>query len=145
MAQTLPMMPSPIRPRGRGRLFAHISTVASCLVLLPLLVMPALAQDATPTADRFAFAEPRLIDPRECAVTPLPVEIVAPVLRLESDGVPQPIIPAVPSALGQVADKSVRTANEGAVRELIASFNAGDMPRATALMTARGLQCLYWG
>ena len=132
------------RSCGRAGLSALINTVASCLAAAGLLVLPVLAQEATPSADRFAFAERRLIDPRECVVAPLPAETIAQVLHLEDGGISKPAVPAVPSPLGQVADSHTRTAIEGAVRELIACFNAQDIQRAAALMTERGVQCLYW-
>ena len=78
-------------------------------------------------------------------MSPLPVEAVADVLHLESDGISRPTVPAVASPLGQVADRPTRMAIASAVRKLIACFNAQDMPRATALMTEHGMQCLYWG
>jgi hypothetical protein len=140
----IPVIQRPSRPRWRPRLPAHLRTVTLNLATLGLLATSTLAQEATPTPDRFAFAERRLIDPRECVVMPLPAQTVAQVLHLKSDGVPKPAFPVVPSPLGQVADNSDRTGIKSAVRELIACFNAQDMRRAMALMTEHGIQCLYW-
>lgn len=87
---------------------------------------------------------PRAVPPTECAVDPSPVETLASVLALAGEGAPRPAYPAITAPLGEVADTETRTAIKEAARELIACFNAGDIPRAAALMTDNGVRRAYW-
>ncbi|MBW3633550.1 MAG: hypothetical protein KY456_11050, partial [Chloroflexi bacterium] len=71
-------------------------------------------------------------------------EEIATLLELEGEGVPAPSAIQISAPLGMIAD--VETTNEirAVARRIIACFNAGDIPRAAALMTENGVRRVYW-
>jgi hypothetical protein len=115
------------------------------LVVAPLAAMlltgSVLAQD---DAQRDAGNSRRQVPAAECVVDPRPAEEIATLLELEGEGVPAPPTIQISAPIGAIVD--VETANdirEGA-RQVIACFNAGDVPRAAALMTENGVRRAYW-
>jgi hypothetical protein len=114
--------------------------VASLAVLV--LTNPALGQDGTPATEE--QANPRVVPAAECVDDPLSVDALSGALGLDADGVPMPAYPIVTGPLGEVADPATAISIHEAAREVLACFNAGDIPRAAALMTAHGAQRSYW-
>jgi hypothetical protein len=108
-----------------------------------LVTGAALAQQGTPEPD---FNEnPRLVDPKECVAEPRPYDDIATVLNLDGEGVPAPVVATITPPLGEVADAATALAIKEVAREVLACFNAGDIPRAAALMTDNGIKRAYWG
>ena len=106
-----------------------------------LLTGPVLAQDE---AEREPGNSRRQVPPADCVADPRPLEEIATILELEGEGVPAPPTIQISAPLGMIAD--AETANEirAVARRVIACFNAGDVPRAAALMTENGVRRVYW-
>jgi hypothetical protein len=51
----------------------------------------------------------------------------------------------ISSPLGDVADPATAISIKEAARQVIACFNAQDLPRAAAVMTDSGVQHVFWG
>ena len=117
------------------------------LAIVPVAAMlvagSALAQDATPSPDE--NENPRLVDPSDCKSNPLPVDQLSTILGLDAQGVPQPEYTTITPPLGTVVDNETAISIKDAAREVLACFNAGDIPRAAALMTDNGIKRSYWG
>jgi len=62
------------------------------------------------------------------------------VLQLDGAGLTAPSLATITPPLGEVVDPQLAISIKEAVRQVIACFNAQDLPRAAALMTDRGLQ-----
>lgn len=108
-----------------------------------LIIGPALAQDGTPTPD-----EPenqRLIAPEECVAEPRTFEEIAAILDIDGEGIAQPAATQITPPLGEMVDVGTDVAIKEAAREVLACFNAGDIPRAAGLMTENGIKRSYWG
>jgi hypothetical protein len=105
--------------------------------------LSAQAQDGTPSADQ--GENPRLVDPSECKSNPLAVDKLTTILGLDAQGVPQPEYTTITPPLGTVVDNATAISIKEAAREVLACFNAGDIPRAAALMTDNGIKRSYWG
>ena len=113
----------------------RLVAVAAVLVALALLgPARALAQDATPAAGGEA------LDPAECRVEPRDAdELIA--LWYDEAGTPVAATPgagtldSVPVPLGEPADAETVAGATGAIREILACFNAGDFGRALALFS----------
>jgi len=88
---------------------------------------------------------PRVVSPAECQVEPRAVTEIAQILHLDADGVPAPLYRTITAPLGEFADPATKLSINETTRELLACFNAGDIPRATALMTEQGITRAYWG
>jgi hypothetical protein len=116
------------------------------LAIVPVAAMllsgPVFAQDSTPTADE--GENPRLVAPKECVAEPRPVDQLTTILGLDGEGVPPPAKVTLRPPLGEVADLDTTLAIKEAAREVVACFNAGDVPRASALMTENGVKRAYW-
>lgn len=117
------------------------------LTIAPLATLlatgPVLAQDGTPEAD--GAENPRLVAPSECVAEPQAYEDIAAILNLDGDGVPAPAMTQITPPLGEIADVKTSISIKEAAREVVACFNAGDIPRAAGLMTENGVRRAYWG
>jgi hypothetical protein len=107
------------------------------LAIAPLAALlvtgPVLAQESTPEE---GAENPRLVAPSECVAEPRTYEDIAAILALDGDGVPAPAMTQITPPLGDVADADTAIAIKQAARQVLACFNAGDIPRAAGLMTA---------
>ena len=121
--------------------------LAILLVALAALATPLLAraQDATPVPS--PAANSLAPSPEECTVEPISPErltqvIATPVPAVSPEATPvgSPTPFAMPA--GQDADEATVAAITAAVREYIACINAGDLARALALYSDRGLRDL---
>jgi hypothetical protein len=116
------------------------------LALAPLaawcLASPVLAQDATPAAGE---ESPRIVLPSECQVEPRPADQITQVLQLDGEGLTAPTPMDITPPLGEVVDPETALAIKEAAREVIACFNAQDLPRMATLMTDNGLRSAFWG
>jgi hypothetical protein len=108
-----------------------------------LITAPVLAQDGTPTPGEEESA--RIPAPSECVSTPVPFDQIDSILALEGQGIPQPPYMEIKPPLGDIVDPDTDLQIKEAVREILACFNAGDIPRAAALMTENGIKRSYWG
>ncbi len=117
------------------------------LAIVPFAAMlvagPALAQEATPAADE--ADSPRIVLPEECVAEPRPYEEIAAMLVLDGEGVGEPARTQITPPLGEIVDSTTDIEIMEAAREVLACFNAGDIPRASALMTENGVKRSYWG
>lgn len=117
------------------------------LAIAPLATMlvtgTVLAQDGTPEAD--IEENPRMVAPAECVTEPRAADEIFTMLQIDGEGVPAPDITQIQPPLGEVADSETTIAVKEVAREILACFNAGDIPRAAALMTENGVQRSYWG
>lgn len=120
-----------------------LAMVPVAAMLMTGTALSALAQDATPSPDQ--SENPRLVDPSECKSDPMPVDRLTTVLGLDAQGVPQPKYTTITPPLGTVVDNATAISIKDAAREVLACFNAGDIPRAAALMTDNGIKRSYWG
>jgi hypothetical protein len=115
------------------------------LAIVPIATMvmtgSALAQDDA--ADDTSGS--RVVAPEECTNEPRAFDDIAAILNLDGEGVPAPEKTPITPPLGEIVDPDTATAIDEAAREIIACFNAGDIPRAAALMTDDGLKRVYWG
>jgi hypothetical protein len=115
-----------------------IAPVAALLVAAPVL-----AQDGTPTPSEDENA--RIPAPAECVANPVPYDQIASILQLDGQGIPQPPYMEVKPPLGAVVDPQTDVQIKEVAREILACFNAGDIPRAAGLMTENGIKRSYWG
>lgn len=107
-----------------------------------LLAGPAMAQDdATPTPGD----NPRQISASECVVEPRSFDDLVAILDLNGAGIPQPAATTITPPLGEIVDSATDLAIKETAREVLACFNAGDIPRAAGLMTDNGVKRAYWG
>ena len=117
------------------------------LAIAPLAALlvtgPVLAQESTPEAD--GTENPRLVAPAECVAEPRTFEDIAAILALDGEGVPAPAMTQITPPLGEVADAETSISIKEAARQVLACFNAGDIPRAAGLMTENGVRRAYWG
>jgi hypothetical protein len=115
------------------------------LAVLPLATMlltgPVLAQDEP---EREPGSSRRQVPPADCMADPRPFEEIATILDLEGEGLPAPPIVQITAPLGTIADAETASEIRAVARRVIACFNAGDVPRATALMTEDGVRRVYW-
>jgi hypothetical protein len=117
------------------------------LAIAPLAALlvtgPVLAQDSTPEPD--GAENPRLVAPSECVAEPRDFDDIATILNLDGEGVPAPAMTQITPPLGQIADVATTISIKEAARQVLACFNAGDIPRAAGLMTESGVRRAYWG
>jgi hypothetical protein len=117
------------------------------LAIAPLAALlvtgPVLAQEGTPEAD--GTENPRLVAPSECVAEPRAFEDIAAILALDGEGVPAPAMTQITPPLGDIADAETSISIKEAARQVLACFNAGDIPRAAGLMTENGVRRAYWG
>jgi hypothetical protein len=76
---------------------------------------------------------------------PRTYEDIVAILALDGDGVPAPALTQITPPLGEVADAETAISIKQAARQVLACFNAGDIPRAAGLMTENGVRRAYWG
>jgi hypothetical protein len=116
------------------------------LAIAPLAALlvtgPVLAQESTPEE---GSENPRLVAPSECVAEPRTYEDIAAILALDGDGVPAPAMTQITPPLGEVANAETAISIKQAARQVLACFNAGDIPRAAGLMTENGVRRAYWG
>ena len=112
-------------------------------VVALLLTGSVLAQGGTPEPD--PTENPRLVDPSECTIEPRstrrsPSNLAARGRRRAG---------AVPRLDHPTAERDRRSSrhnlHQGDRAPVLACFNAGDIPRAAALMTDNGIKRAYWG
>ncbi len=108
-----------------------------------MVAVPALAQDSTPEAD--VTENPRMVAAEECVSEPRAFDDIAAILNLDGEGIPQPEATTITPPLGEIVDSATDIQIKEAARELLACFNAGDIPRAATLMTENGIKRSYWG
>jgi hypothetical protein len=92
-----------------------------------------------------AAGRSRDVDPALCVGEPRSFDDLSAILGLAAEGIPQPPLTAITPPLGEFADPDTVTAVSDAARQILACFNAGDIPRAAGLMTEAGVQRVYWG
>ncbi len=56
-----------------------------------------------------------------------------------------PAMTQITPPLGEIADVETSISIKEAARQVLACFNAGDIPRAAGLMTENGVRRAYWG
>ncbi len=110
-------------------------------LITTIMASPAAAQDDAESEP----AATRRIAPEECVSEPQVCEEIAAILELDGEGVPAPERTQITPPFGELADMTTATAVAAAAREIIACFNAGDIPRGAALMTDNGVRRAYWG
>lgn len=116
------------------------STAATALLAFAWLASTvAAAQDENPESDN-----PRVAPPSECVAEPRAADQLAGLLALDGNGVAPPAWPIITAPLGQNLTSSEAIPVKEAVREILACFNAGDIPRAAAYMTDNGVLRTYW-
>jgi hypothetical protein len=117
------------------------------LAMVPLAAIliagPVQAQEGTAEPDD--TENPRLVAPEECVGEPRAAEDIFALLALDGEGVPAPGVTPITPPLGEIADLETALAIKEVAREILACFNAGDIPRAAGLMTENGVQRAYWG
>ena len=107
-----------------------------------LIAGPVLAQESTPDA---GSENPRMVAAEECVIEPRAFDEIAAILQLDGEGVPQPAYTTITPPLGEIVDSATDIQIKEVARQLLACFNAGDIPRAAALMTDSGVARTYWG
>ena len=116
------------------------------LAIAPLAALlvtgPVLAQEGTPEE---GAENPRLVAPSECVAEPRAYDDIATILALDGEGVPPPAMTQIRPPLGDIADVKTSISIKEAARQILACFNAGDIPRAAGLMTENGVRRAYWG
>ncbi len=120
--------------RWRGLLVAPVAAL--------MLAAPIMAQDGTPTPGSDST---RNVDASECVIEPRAYDDIATILDLNGAGIPQPPATTITPPLGTVVDAETDAAVKDIARQVLACFNAGDIPRAAALMTDNGVMRSYWG
>lgn len=123
-----------VMQRWRGLVVAPMAAL--------MLAAPALAQDGTPTP---AAESARNVNASACVVEPRAYDEIATILDLNGAGIPQPPATTITPPLGTVVDAETDAAIKDVARQVLACFNAGDIPRAAALMTDNGVKRAYWG
>lgn len=113
------------------------------LAIVPLATLM-LAGPAAAYQDENDGTNPRVVSPEECVVDPRPADQVAGLLGLAGEGVAPPAWPTITAPLGQNLDSETSVSIKEAAREILACFNAGDIARASALMTDNGVIRTYW-
>lgn len=123
-----------VMQRWRGLFVAPVAAL--------MLAAPVMAQDGTPTP---ASESARNVNASECVVEPRTFDEIAAILDLNGAGIPQPPATTITPPLGTVVDADTDAAVKDIARQVLACFNAGDIPRAAALMTDNGVKRSYWG
>jgi hypothetical protein len=86
-----------------------------------------------------------MVSPADCMAEPRAFEDLSAMLALDGEGLPPPAMIQLSPPLGAIADTETTSEIRAVARRVIACFNAGDVPRAAALMTDNGVQRVYWG
>lgn len=120
--------------RWRGLFVAPVAAL--------MLAAPVLAQDSTPAP---SVDSARNVNASECVAEPRTFDDIAAILDLNGAGIPQPPAITITPPLGTVVDAETDAAVKDVARQVLACFNAGDIPRAAGLMTDNGMKRSYWG
>jgi hypothetical protein len=123
-----------VMQRWRGLFIAPVAAL--------MLAAPVMAQDGTPTPSTDST---RNVDASECMVEARAYDDIAAILDLNGAGIPQPPATTITPPLGTVVDAETDAAVKDIARQVLACFNAGDIPGAAALMTDNGVKRSYWG
>ena len=123
-----------VMQRWRGLFVAPVAAL--------MLAAPVMAQDGTPAPSADSA---RNVSASECVVEPRTFDEIATILDLNGAGIPQPPAITITPPLGTVVDADTDAAVKDVARQVLACFNAGDIPRATGLMTDNGVKRSYWG
>lgn len=113
------------------------------LAIVPVATL-LLAGPAAAYQDEDEGANPRVVSPEECVAEPRAVDQIAGLLALDGEGITPPALPTITAPLGQNLDSEQSIPIKEAVRHILACFNAGDIARASALMTDNGIIRTYW-
>ena len=113
------------------------------LAMVPLATL-LLAGPAAAYQDDNDGTNPRVVSPEECVAEPRAGDQIAGLLGLAGEGVKPPALPSITAPLGQNLDSATAVQIKEAAREILACFNAGDISRASALMTDNGVIRTYW-
>lgn len=113
------------------------------LAIVPLATLM-LAGPAAAYQDDNDGTNPRVVSPEECVAEPRAADQVAGLLGLSGEGVTPPALPTITAPLGQNLDSEQSIQIKEAAREILACFNAGDIARASTLMTDNGVIRTYW-
>lgn len=120
--------------RWRGLFVAPVAAL--------MLAAPVMAQDGTPTP---GAERARNVNASECVAEPRTYDDIAAILDLDGEGIPQPPTTTISPPLGTVVDLETDATIRDVARQVLACFNAGDIPRAAGLMTENGVKRSYWG
>jgi len=113
------------------------------LAIVPLATLM-LAGPAAAYQDENDGTNPRVVSPEECVAEPRAADQIAGLLGLAGEGIVPPALPTITAPLGQNLDAEQAVPVQEAAREILACFNAGDIARASALMTDNGVIRTYW-
>ncbi len=113
------------------------------LAIVPLATFM-LAGPAAAYQDENDGTNPRVVSPTECVAEPRATDQVAELLGLAGEGITPPALPTITAPLGQNLSTEQSIPIKEAAREILACFNAGDIARASALMTDNGVIRTYW-
>ena len=123
-----------VMQRWRGLFVAPVAAL--------MLAAPVMAQESTPSPSADST---RNVNASECVVEPRTFDDIAAILDLNGAGIPQPPTTTITPPLGTVVDADTDAAVKDIARQVLACFNAGDIPAAAALMTDNGVKRSYWG
>jgi hypothetical protein len=113
------------------------------LAIVPLATL-LLAGPAAAYQDDNDGTNPRVVSPDECVAEPRSTDEIAGLLGLAGEGIKPPALPSITAPLGQNLSSEASIPIKEAAREILACFNAGDIARASALMTDNGVIRTYW-
>lgn len=113
------------------------------LAMVPLATL-LLAGPAAAYQDENDGSNPRVVSPEECVAEPRSGDEIASLLGLEGEGIRPPALPTITAPLGENLGSAQSVEIKEAAREILACFNAGDISRASALMTDNGVIRTYW-
>ena len=113
------------------------------LAIVPLATLM-LAGPAAAYQDENDGTNPRVVSPEECVAEPRATDQIAGLLGLAGEGITPPALPTITAPLGQNMSSDASVSVKEAVREILACFNAGDIARASTLMTDNGVIRTYW-
>jgi hypothetical protein len=113
------------------------------LAIVPLATL-VLAGSAAAYQDDNDGTNPRVVSPDECVAAPRATDQIAGLLGLSGEGIAPPALPTITAPLGQNLEAEQAVPVKEAAREILACFNAGDIARASALMTDNGVIRTYW-
>ena len=113
------------------------------LAMVPLASLM-LAGPAAAYQDENDGTNPRVVSPTECVAEPRATDDIASLLGLAGEGVKPPALPTIAAPLGENLGSEESVPIKEAAREILACFNAGDIARASTLMTDNGVIRTYW-
>jgi hypothetical protein len=113
------------------------------LAMVPLATL-LLAGPAAAYQDDNDGTNPRVVSPEECVAEPRATDQITGLLGLAGEGIKPPALPTITAPLGENLGSDESIPIKEAAREILACFNAGDIARASALMTDTGVIRTYW-